>query len=254
LILGWVDSDGKAQISDEYCTVERGPHQSDVILGGTQDIESFGGSEKDGKTVFEFTRKLDTGDPWDKALSDDEEVLIIWAMGASDEVSERHASRGSGTITLGNESTASSDGQKHLLAGFATGNVPIWPFHAGLMVIGFILVIFGISFSRRRKSIKGWLKTHRAFGFAAMVFVILGAGTAIAMVSKMTGLHLHSPHAILGAVTALLSLATPIGGYYSTKSKTTGPRLKSIHGFSGYVTAVLVLLAIIAGLFKVGIL
>lgn len=100
IVFGWVE-DGTPRIVDMYATGETGPHPPDGELGGTEDIFEFGGSETGGATVIEFSRKMDTGDAYDKAFEPGQTVSIIWAMAESDVPSFRHnVGRGQGQITF----------------------------------------------------------------------------------------------------------------------------------------------------------
>jgi hypothetical protein len=79
VIMGSVDGN-EVVVEDQYSTEIYGPHLPDEDLGGTDDILEFGGLEKDGQTVIEFKRRLDTGDEFDKVISPGQErdgVLFI---------------------------------------------------------------------------------------------------------------------------------------------------------------------------------
>jgi hypothetical protein len=89
IIIGAVE-DGRATVLDEYSTGNYGPHIEDTMLGGTNDIQSFGGSQEDGYTVIEFKRKLDTGDRFDKAFSPDQSISSIWGMADTLDFSIKH--------------------------------------------------------------------------------------------------------------------------------------------------------------------
>jgi|MTBAKMStandDraft_1061839.scaffolds.fasta_scaffold12436_2 hypothetical protein len=100
MILGYVD-DGKSAVFDQYATGTFGPHPSDTELGGTSDILDAGGSESGGVTVIEFSRKLNTGDRFDKELTPGNTVRFIWSMADSDSPTVQHnVARGSGQLVL----------------------------------------------------------------------------------------------------------------------------------------------------------
>jgi hypothetical protein len=100
MILGYV-SGGKVTILDQYATGTFGPHPSDTELGGTYDIIGAGGSESGGVTVIEFSRKLTTGDRFDKALTPGTTVRFIWSMADADDPTVQHnVARGSGQFVL----------------------------------------------------------------------------------------------------------------------------------------------------------
>lgn len=98
--------DGKAVALDEYCTGNYGPHVEDTMLGGTDDIAEFAGSQKGGRTVIELKRKLDTGDKFDKAFSPGQAISIIWALSDSPDPSLKHnVAYGEAIMTLSGEQT-----------------------------------------------------------------------------------------------------------------------------------------------------
>lgn len=90
---------GQAKIHDAFSTGAFGPHPDDTQLGGTSDITDPSGTRKDGWTVFEFSRLLNTGDSRDKELTAGDN-RIIWSVGSSDNISIQHNNRGSATLVL----------------------------------------------------------------------------------------------------------------------------------------------------------
>jgi hypothetical protein len=91
--------DGKATVVDMYSTGTFGPHPPDDKQGGAQDVTVMGGSQKDGVTIVEFQRKLNTGDSKDKPLKKGENK-ILWGIGDSTDVTAKHSRRGYGILTL----------------------------------------------------------------------------------------------------------------------------------------------------------
>ena len=98
IILGFV-KDGKATIADMYSTGPTGPHPPDEQQGGKNDVSVFGGSNKDGVTIIEFERKLDTGDAKDKVIKAGDNK-IIWAISEEAAFSGKHPKRGGGVLKL----------------------------------------------------------------------------------------------------------------------------------------------------------
>lgn len=99
IVMGYVDERG-ASARDAYSTGNYGPHPPDSDLGGTDDLLEFGGSEKDGFTVIEFRRKMDTGDEFDRAFRSGETVNIIWGISDSDDPERRHQKAGKARLTF----------------------------------------------------------------------------------------------------------------------------------------------------------
>jgi hypothetical protein len=95
---------GKTVALDEYCTGNYGPHVEDTMLGGTDDILEFAGSQKAGRTVIELKRKLDTGDKFDKQFSPGQAISVIWALSDSPDPSLKHnVAYGEAIMTLSGE-------------------------------------------------------------------------------------------------------------------------------------------------------
>jgi hypothetical protein len=95
-IIGWV-ADGKTTLDDQFGQGLN--HQPDSRLGGTNDITIFAGGEKDGYTVIEFRRALDTGDRFDVPLKKGTNK-ILWSFGTGDDITRQHAERGYGEISI----------------------------------------------------------------------------------------------------------------------------------------------------------
>lgn len=89
LIVGAVNGDAVI-VEDQYSTGNYGPHLQDELLGGTNDILTYGGGETDGYTIIEFKRKLYTKDEFDKALVPGDMVSIIWGMADIDDPQLKH--------------------------------------------------------------------------------------------------------------------------------------------------------------------
>ena len=100
IILGSVDG-GNAVVLDEYCTGNYGPHIEDTMLGGTEDIEEFAGSESAGRTIIELKRSLQSSDKFDKSFSPGQAVSIIWALSDNPDIGLKHdVAYGEGILTL----------------------------------------------------------------------------------------------------------------------------------------------------------
>jgi len=129
----------------------------------------------------------------------------------------------------------------------------LWRIHAVLMSISFTALLSGIVISRFY-FIKKWrYKTHRKLGITAGITGVAGLLLAFTMVQISSGAHLSSPHTILGAVTGLLLILTPLAGHQIRKARKK-KQMKLSHRTMGYVTLILVALTIISGLLFTGIL
>jgi hypothetical protein len=91
--------DGVAVIGDLCGSGKHWPHPADIDSGGKMDLTDISGSRKDLTTIFEFKRKLDTGDSRDKALKIGEN-RVVWAVGLKNDFAAPHNKRGSGILVL----------------------------------------------------------------------------------------------------------------------------------------------------------
>lgn len=100
IILASVDK-GTAVVLDEYCTGNYGPHIEDTMLGGTDDIQEFSGSESAGRTTIELKRSLQSHDRFDKSFTPGQAVSIIWALSDNPDISQKHdVAYGEGILSL----------------------------------------------------------------------------------------------------------------------------------------------------------
>jgi hypothetical protein len=90
---------GIASVLDSYSTGEYGPHPSDAELGGFDNLETYGGIERDGYTTIEFRRPLSSGDDPDRPLLQGKNK-IIWAYASSDSLDQKHVAKGYGEIEI----------------------------------------------------------------------------------------------------------------------------------------------------------
>ncbi|EDV25401.1 uncharacterized protein TRIADDRAFT_55460 [Trichoplax adhaerens] len=81
VVIGWVDSSGKAYLQDRYAIGRTLPE-----LDSTQDYKLISGSESNGITTLKFWRKFDTGDSKDLKL-DTGTTRLIWAYNDNDPIS-----------------------------------------------------------------------------------------------------------------------------------------------------------------------
>ncbi len=256
MIFGWVEAGGAAGALDCYSTGLFGPHPPDEQLGGQQNILAFAGSEQGGVTTFEFSRALETGDTYDKALSAEGEFKIIWASSNSDDYLDPHNLRGSATIRLGGDqgatgqSSAAVEDQVDLYA-------LLYRVHGALMSTAFILLFVGMFFPRYLKKKKWWLKTHRRIGISGAVIGVVGIGMAAYMVWQTTGVHLRVPHSWVGLATIVLIIFTPFLGHFMLKIRKAPAKAKqtrAVHRWIGRITLLFMAATIVLGLLQAGIL
>lgn len=242
MIFGWVTDSGVANILDCFSTGTLGPHPPDTELGGTSDILCYGGTESAGKTTIEFKRLLSTVDKNDQNIPSEGEITIIWATGPNDDFESQHEERGYGKLDIGTGEFEEIDIPK------------FWIIHAALMVVGFILMIVGITIAKVFKKKKWWLKAHKWLGILGSVFSVAGLVMAFAMVSLGSGVHFRIPHAFLGILAMIFAILAPSLGLAQFKVKKNKSKIRFAHRWVGRIAAVLMLLNIISGLILVGIL
>ena len=251
MIFGWVDSGGTVRAVDCYSTGLFGPHPPDEELGGQQHILTFAGREQGGVTIFEFSRPLDSGDAYDKPLSGQGEIKIIWAHSDSDNYQIPHSHRGSAVISLAAGAADPAEG---------TGQVDLYSIlfrvHGALMSTAFVLMFVGMFFPRYLKRKRWWLKTHRRLGIAGAGIGVVGIGIAIYMITRTTGIHLRVPHSWIGLVTILLIIFSPFLGHFMLKIRKAPARAKqarAVHRWIGRITLLFMAATIVLGLLQAGI-
>jgi hypothetical protein len=254
MVFGSVDADGRVEALDCYSTGLFGPHPPDDELGGEQNILSFAGKQEGGFTTFEFSRPLTSGDPYDKPLSADKQIDIIWAYGNSDDVQQQHIRRGSGTLSsdAGAVQARAADpqprGRLHSL---------LVPVHALLMASSFVLLFAGMLFPRYFKRRRWWLKAHRRIGIAGSALGVAGVVVAGYMISRTTGVHLRVLHSVSGLATIVLMLISPFLGHFMLKIRKHPKRAKkvrAVHRWLGRATLLAMAVTIVLGLSQAGIL
>ncbi|UCH89218.1 MAG: hypothetical protein JSV49_00795 [Thermoplasmata archaeon] len=233
MIIGWVNSTGGATVLDCYSESSR-DHPVDEDLGGTDDIESSGGSESDGWTHIEFTRDLSTGDTYDAPIKKSGELEVIWAYGSSDNFNAQHSEFGSGTINL------------------VTGEVEEdeevrWQLHAFLMIIGLILIGSGNAIAGAMKKKTWWFSAHKTLEGFGGVFAFIGFGYAFYMISVSTNEHFSEPHTFLGLITVIFIVITLRLGKTITKPAGSSKKFKALHRWFGRITTIMMLITVYAG-------
>lgn len=87
--------DGKAVVTEVHSTGPYGPHPAVQATS----VNQVSGSQKDGVTIIEFSRKLMPEGPDGKALKIGDNQMI-WSVGSGTDIEQKHSQRGYGTVTL----------------------------------------------------------------------------------------------------------------------------------------------------------
>lgn len=135
------------------------------------------------------------------------------------------------------------------------GYSELWPVHAVLMSISFVLLLAGMIVSGFFKKKRWWLKAHRRLQWIGGISGIAGLATAVYMVSVSTGVHFRLPHSISGLVGIVLIIANLALGLAIFKAKTEKKkRFRTMHRWTGRIVLGLMAAVIILGLIIAGIL
>lgn len=246
MAIGWVEND-QPYLLDCYSTGKTGPHPPDTTLNGTDDLTLIDGFESGGWTTMIFSRPLATGDTrTDRVIDVEEEITIIWALGPSDDWRTDHGRGGMrrGTFTLD----------------FRTGDIEekkvsdIWPIHAFLMITSLILMIDSVLVARfLKKRWKRFLMVHKYSGWLGVVFGILGISTAFYMISESGRSHFSFLHALLGSISVITLVASPILGHLHFKLIRKTRKLRMVHIVVGSLVVLLWILTIFSGLNIAGV-
>ncbi|MDG6225218.1 MAG: hypothetical protein QCI82_06865 [Candidatus Thermoplasmatota archaeon] len=245
MIIGWVDGSGAAHILDCFSQGNYGPHPPDTEIGGTDDILEFGGSQSGGWTVIEFTRKLVTGDRYDKPIDPQGVLKLIWALGDEDDHTSQHA--------------AAQARRGYLEIDLATGDsserkAPVlWPVHAIFMTGGLVLMAASTIILYTSRKTKWWLKAHKGAGVAGAISTVIGLAVGIYMVGRAGSGHLGTLHSILGGITAVMLLSSPALGFIHFKFIRRTRNLRPVHIWLSRIALLLMFIVIVMGLFLIGI-
>jgi len=241
MVFGWVDDSGVPHVVDCFSEGTFGPHPEDTELGGTSDIISFAVSYTNGKTIVEFRREVNASDPYDRSIDLLNETDIIWAIGPSDDFNAKHSRAGYATVHFG---TGEASGGEIL---------PVWVYHALLMVAGTSLMTLGFIIVRFLRKRRWWLKRHKGLGHTAAGLSIIGFLAGFIMVSLGSGVHFRVPHTWLGGITLILGISTPILCRYQMKVKAWRKQLRNLHRWTGRFAVLMMLVTTATGFSQVGL-
>ena len=127
----------------------------------------------------------------------------------------------------------------------------LWPYHASLAVLAFLLLVWGMTVVRRKGP--GWLKKHRILGISGAALAVSAMAVAAYMVSAASQEHLRFPHAHLGSFIVLLLIVNLLLGFIQLRVGTDlGRRMRRVHRSLGRAALLLMALNIIFGMVIVG--
>jgi uncharacterized membrane protein YeaQ/YmgE (transglycosylase-associated protein family) len=125
--------------------------------------------------------------------------------------------------------------------------VTLWPYHASLVILGFLLLVWGMTVARRKE--KGWLKKHRLLGISGATVSVAGMTMAAYMIYAASQEHFRLPHAYLGSVVILLVIVTLALGLLQLKASNKGKtKIRWVHRIFGRTTLLLMALNMLFGM------
>jgi len=136
------------------------------------------------------------------------------------------------------------------------GYSELWPVHAIFMGTSFALILTGTLLSMFSRG-KAWrIRVHKNLNMIGSIAGIVALGIAVYMIRVSFGTHFSVIHSIIGLITLMLMVITPIMGMgiLKVKSVANKKKLRTIHPWIGRITLVLMAVTIVLGLQLVGIL
>jgi len=125
--------------------------------------------------------------------------------------------------------------------------VKLWPYHASLVILGFLLLVWGMTVARRKE--KGWLKKHKHLGISGASVSVAGMTMAAYMISVASQEHFRVPHAYLGSFVILLLIITPALGLIQLKAaKDNKAKIRRVHRLFGRTALLLMALNMLFGM------
>lgn len=97
-IIGYVDA-GNGAIRDDF-GVSNTVHESDLSLGGNNNVTLLSSSETGETTRLEFLIQLDSGDSYDRVLEIGESYPLVFAKGNNDDFTSYHSAVGIANLDL----------------------------------------------------------------------------------------------------------------------------------------------------------
>ena len=101
MVFGIIDSHGTTQAIDAWSRGMFGPHPADKDQGGASNLLAAAGSRAGNSVIFEFSRKLSTGDRFDKVIPASGSLKVIWAYSRSTQFDAKHSRAGSAMLQMG---------------------------------------------------------------------------------------------------------------------------------------------------------
>jgi hypothetical protein len=198
IVYGWVEDDtGEARVIDAHSLGAHGPTLPDTSRGGTDDIEDFAGTQREGVTTVEFTRLLDTGDPLDSALRPGDGNKLVWMYARTDDYRSRYTELGYAWLRAGGFAEDAPGG-----GGLTAAQI--------LLAFGaLVLLSWGLLSTGRLRRLGWWPAAYRVLGFAGALSGLASGGMTLYVNLMAPGEPLLFLHVLVAALTcgSLLAVA-----------------------------------------------
>ncbi|GMH46195.1 hypothetical protein BSKO_14163 [Bryopsis sp. KO-2023] len=231
MYIGWVEDDGTVTLIDAWAIGFLKP-EGDDAQGGTNDILSFAGEEKDGTTTIIFKRKINTGDDFDRVIKDKDQD-IVFAFGDSDGLPPGghgpNRGKDKNNFTIQPEGGSDTDGSKSGSGGNKGPNRSLIVAHAWFMVLAWgLLCVMGLVMSRLTRHWKYWMQVHIACELGAVLISLIGEIMAF---SYSQG-KVRYAHGAISFIILFTSVPQLFLGWIASKSNTA--TIKKLHRAVGY--------------------
>jgi hypothetical protein len=130
---------------------------------------------------------------------------------------------------------------------FSTGIPVLWPYHAILMVTGFLLLAAGF-ITAHFHATKNWFRTHKILQISGATCILAGIFIGAYMVALSGFPHLSNLHEIAGLVIGILLPVMILLGFSIFRVKKSMNTVRASHRWLGRVVIALILANIILGI------
>jgi uncharacterized membrane protein YozB (DUF420 family) len=128
-----------------------------------------------------------------------------------------------------------------------------WPYHAFLMVTGFLLLLTGFYVAHYHKT-KNWYRTHFILQVCGGACILAGLAVGVSMVALSGFPPLKNIHELLGAVTVLLVVIALVLGYSIRRVQSAKNIVRESHRWLGRIVLCLMVVTIFLGIFFLSLL
>jgi len=135
----------------------------------------------------------------------------------------------------------------------APGTVPLWVYHALLLVTGFAFIIIAGLLPVYGKRIAGWYRLHVGTAIVGSIFALTAIGLVFRASSLAAGSSAFAIHVLLGLFLLVTLLAALVLALVRNRAGSKKAAARTAHIRAGRVFIVLVVVNIILGLVAVGL-